>query len=333
MTVTVAPSTGGRFLPALPARGFVLGDDEALGQGLVRITVEQFDRAIYGLTEGEDVDAAVHEARKAMKRLRAVLRLVRAEIGERAYRFENGTLRDTARLIAPVRDGAVLAATVAALRRRFERFLSADAFLGLELGLTERAAAMREAVVGDQRILEGVVGSLQAARTRYLAWPVDEGQRTRGRRPIRHSFDAIGPGLRETYGRGRREMHEAMTRPSTESFHLWRKRVKYLRHQIECLDPLWPEVMTPLAGALDRLGEMLGTEHDLAEFVRLLGEQPDLCPDPIERALAAALARQRRSELQMAAVALGTRVYAERADRFTARIGGYWESREATGPV
>lgn len=333
MTAIVVPASAGRFLPAVPARGFVLSPDEPLGQGLVRISVEQFDKAIFGLTEGEDVDVAIHEARKAMKRLRALLRLVRGEIGERAYRFENDTLRDAGRLIAPVRDGAVMAGTVAGLRVRFERFLSPDAFLGLELGLTERAASMREGVVGDQRILEGLVATLQSARSRYLAWPVDESQRGRGRRPIRHAFDAIGPGLRETYGRGRREMHEAMARPSTESFHLWRKRVKYLRHQIEVLDPLWPEVMTPLAGALDRLGEMLGTEHDLAEFVRLLGERPDLCPDPIERALAAALARQRRSELQMAAVALGTRVYAERADGFTARIEGYWESREATGPV
>ena len=42
-------------------------------------------------------EEAVHEARKDMKKLRALLRLVRGELGDRVYGAENTCFRDTAR--------------------------------------------------------------------------------------------------------------------------------------------------------------------------------------------------------------------------------------------
>ena len=84
-----------RYLPAVP-EGFVLGEEEPLAAGLQRITVEQFDDSIGRLTGSEGIDLAVHAARKSMKRLRAVLRLVRPELGDTVYRAENAILRDTA---------------------------------------------------------------------------------------------------------------------------------------------------------------------------------------------------------------------------------------------
>jgi CHAD domain-containing protein len=110
-------------------------------------------------------------------------------------------------------------------------------------------------------------------------------------------------------------------------FHSWRKRVKDLRHQMEFLVPLWPETVVALAGTLNRLGELLGEDHDLAALVGLLADQPDLAPNPRERSLFAALANQRRRELQFAAEVLGRRVYAENPVSLTARFGEYWEAR------
>src|SRR5665811_762772 len=98
---------GDRYLPAIP-ESFTLGVDEPLSAGLRRLSLDEFDRAIGGLTQGSDLDQAVHEARKSMKRLRALLRLIRDTLGENVYRFENDLLRDAGRLIGPVRDSAVL---------------------------------------------------------------------------------------------------------------------------------------------------------------------------------------------------------------------------------
>jgi CHAD domain-containing protein len=122
-------------------------------------------------------------------------------------------------------------------------------------------------------------------------------------------------------------MVTAYTHPTAHNFHQWRKRVKYLRHQMEFLVPLWPEVIAGTAATLDRLGMVLGEDHDLAELLILVEERPEMCSSPAERSLLFALARQRQTELRHAADVLGRLVYAEKPASLRGRFGAYWESR------
>jgi CHAD domain-containing protein len=335
--LTQLPPVNRRYLPAVPMHGFELGGDETLAEGLQRIALEQFDLAISGFRGPEsDIDTAVHEARKSTKRVRAVLRLVRGEIGNRVYRVENAALRDTARLIAPMRDGAVMVDSVRHLRDAFGHKLAPGVFQELEGALVDRHLQRRQRVLDDEAILPAVIAAFEAARSRYAAWPVDPGFPVPGsnaRTAIRHGFGALEPGLAATYGRGRREMQAAMADPVSEHFHLWRKRVKYLRHQMEVLAPLWPEVVGGMAKSFDRLGEILGEEHDLAVLLQLVAGVPSMCPDPVERSLLAALAQHRRAELRVAAGALGTRLFAERPDQFVERMSAYWDAWDAPHPL
>ena len=55
----------------------------------------------------KDPDEAVHDARKDLKKLRALLRLVRDGLGEVRYRKENRALRNAGRALADFRDAAV----------------------------------------------------------------------------------------------------------------------------------------------------------------------------------------------------------------------------------
>lgn len=316
-----------RYPPAVSRDGFVVGEAEPLGVALKRIGVSQCEGAIRGLAQpGDDIDGAVHEARKAMKRVRAVLRLVRYEIGERVYRYENRTLRDAARLLAPVRDGAVSVETVTGLARRFEGALPIDVFDDVAERLDRRALRLRSRVLSESDALDRVLSTLERTRVRFAAWPAGDGDEKAYGPPVRDAFAAIGPGLAATYGRGCREMTKAYDRPTAGNFHLWRKRVKYLRHQMEILHPLWPEIVGGFAVSLERLGDLLGEEHDLAELLDLLAVDDDLCPDPVERSLLAALAQHRRAELQTSARILGMRLYAEKPSRFVRRIAAYWDS-------
>lgn len=324
----MTPATEHRFLPAVPA-GFVLGETESLPSGLRRITLEQFDRSIDRLESGVELDRAVHETRKSIKRLRATLRLVSGEIGTKVYRVENELLRDTSRLLAPIRDGWVMVDAVARLRSEFTSQLAPTAFAHIEQALIDRHERRRQRTLDDENLFPVVVTTLRAARQRYAAWPVESRTERTGKRTIRDTFEAIEPGLRRTYDRGRAEMDQAAVDPVEEHFHQWRKRVKYLRHQMEILEPLWPEVVSAHATTLDQLGELLGDEHDLAALLQLLADIPSLAADGAERAMLAALAQHRRRELQRAALAVGMRVYAESPGRFIDRMGTYWDSRRA----
>jgi hypothetical protein len=67
-----------------------------------------------------DLNPAVHEARKDLKKLRAVLRLVRDDLGDAVYRSENVRFRDAGRMLSGARDAHVRVETLAALRERFD---------------------------------------------------------------------------------------------------------------------------------------------------------------------------------------------------------------------
>ncbi|HVR31168.1 MAG TPA: CHAD domain-containing protein [Acidimicrobiia bacterium] len=330
-TPTPPPVSGRRFLPAV-VEGFALGGHEPLATGLRRMAVDQFDAAL-SVIATETVDVAIHEVRKVTKRLRAVLRLVRSELGDKRYRIENAILRDTARMLAPLRDTDVRVASVGAVRDRFEPQLRASAFEGVEKRLADRRRRVLDQMVdGDE--WRKVAYALRSARARYAAWPVDdETARAHGMAVIPHRFASVERGLGQTYARGRQEMGEAGRHRTAVNFHSWRKRARYLRHQVEMLSPVFPDVLEGYASALTRLGDLLGDEHDLADLLRFLAGHPEYCPDPIERSMLVALVQHRRAELQAAALSLGSRVYAESPDRFTRRVRDYWDAWDDPLPV
>ncbi len=316
-----------RYLPAVSGEGFELGPREPLAVGLRRISVEQCDLALDGLRgPTTDIAAGIHEARKAMKRIRAILRLVRPRLGDRIYRFENRTLRDTARLVAPVRDAIVTVETVTTLASRFDGALGDHTFHALGERLESRASRIRKSLLEEGDAVDRVITILERTRSRFAGWAVEEAEGRAYGSSIPDRFRSVGMGLTDTYRRGRQEMRQAYASPSTARFHLWRKRVKYLRHQLEVLEPLWPEVIGGAARASSRLGDLLGDEHDLADLLSLLAVDPDLCRDPVERSLLAALAQHRRAELRASAAIVGSKVYAEKPSRFARRVEAYWDA-------
>lgn len=305
-----------------------LGQAEPLGAGLKRVALDQFVLAAKGFFAGEgEFGTAVHEARKAIKRVRALLRLVRSELPQKIFDFENQSLRRIARNLAPIREATALTDAAILIRDLYGDLLASGTFDEMVHGLNDRRERIEIRALDDPKLVERVVRDLERAHNRFAAWPTDPDSREAYGLGIRDSYAAIRPGLHATYGRGRKSMVRAYDGGGAADFHSWRMRVKDLRHQMEFLVPLWPETVTALASTLHRLGELLGEEHDLAEAMKLLAEAQEIAPNPRERSLFSALANQRRRELQVAAEVLGRRVYAEQPGSLTARFGEYWESR------
>src|SRR4051794_37864127 len=73
---------------------FRLKRAERVGKGVKRIVRRQVGEALQGLQKTPSEDETVHEARKHFKKVRAVLRLVRDEVGDKVYRRENARFRD-----------------------------------------------------------------------------------------------------------------------------------------------------------------------------------------------------------------------------------------------
>lgn len=279
---------------------------EPLPEGIGRIARGRIDHAADELSGKTDSspEEAVHEARKDMKKLRALLRLARGELGESVFARENGCFRDAARELAGVRDADVMLETLAALE------LPAGTAARLRERIAEGHAGERSA--GREEAAQGVVAILGEARERVGGWPLE-----------RDSFAMLADGLERTYRRGRRGFKAARAEPSSELLHEWRKRVKELWYHQTLLRCAWPPVMEAFGDEAHTLSDQLGDDHDLAlltAWVREhVGEEPELF-EAVDR---------RRAELQRAALALGGRLYAEKPPAYVRRLKRFWKADDA----
>lgn len=280
----------------------------SLGRSLAAVAREQLERALLDLeaSDPSSLDERVHDARKCLKKTRALLRLVRPGLPQAAFRRENARLRDAARSLSRARDRAATLECLARMKRdRPSLTGSIDALERLlaHAGQAEGTPPARE--------LEPTRALLRAAHRRLpelIAGHVATGTLRRG--------------LRDSHRRGRRALRRARREPSVEHFHEWRKRVKDHWYHLRLFAPTWPSWLGAQIAELEKLSELLGDEHDL-EVVRqrVLALQHRLSPFDAETLLRAIERRTERD--RRAACALGTRVYAERAGAFARRLCAY----------
>src|SRR5262249_16472345 len=140
---------------------------------------------------------------------------------------------------------------------------------------------------------------------------------------------ALEGGLKRVYAQGRDALEASAADATTENLHEWRKQGKYLWHQLQLLEPVWPETMKELADQSHHLTQLLGANHDRAAPPDRGPAAPDSFggDSPLETLLA--LIARRRDELQAEAFSLGQRLYTDRPKEFVRRIHGYWKEWRA----
>jgi len=277
---------------------------------------EQLADAVEQLEDAaEDPVTAVHEARKDLKKTRALLRLVRPALGRKAYRRENDALRDIGLALSGARDADVRVATARALAEHAAGRLPADVFAALGEALAAES--------GDQGRGDGAaarfapaIEALRAAGLRVEAWPLGDA-----------GWDTALAGVARAYTRGREAFATARTTPDPELLHAWRKRAKDLWYHQRLLAPAWPDVLGAQAEAAHGLSELLGDDHDLAVLIERLGDAaPPLTPAvDARRAALRELIAHRSEQLRAEAVRLGRRIYAESPKAFSRRLARYVE--------
>jgi CHAD domain-containing protein len=280
-------------------RRYRLGPGESRPEGIGRVARGQLDLAIALLEgrEGEDHEQAVHEARKALKRLRALLRLSRDFIGDEVYKRENRTFRDAGRRLSPARDAQVLLETLDGLTARAGGEVPDGAFARFRQHLERQAAGAQPCADGDGEVVE-VVTALSAARVRVDLWGIPDGG----------GPQSLGGGLQRVYRRGRRALHDAEADPTDEHLHELRKRAKDLWHATQLLGPAAGKRMKKVRRQAHRLSDLLGDDHDLAVLAQRANADPHLFGEG-ELELLSALVERRREALKPRALSSGARLY------------------------
>jgi CHAD domain-containing protein len=296
---------------------FKLG--ESMPQAVRRIVAEEMESAASQLDgNGEKKrEEGIHEARKSVKKTRALLRLVAGELGDVRGK-ENTRLRDAGRKLSELRDAGAIVGTFDDLRAAYPKERGLAALETIRAGLvTRRDQAMDQAGI-DAR-LQTMAKSLRGTTKRLKSWPLEK-----------DGFAAIKDGLEASFRAGRRAMARARKRPRAENFHEWRKRAKDHWYHIRLIEPLWSDVMQAYEKSLKELETWLGDDHNLVVLREKLTSEPDLRADAKAAALAIRLIDRRQKELRKNALALGVRIYEEEKPReFTRRMKRLWDAWQA----
>jgi CHAD domain-containing protein len=296
-----------------------LAHDRTGTRSVTKHLCKQLNEGLQRLERKRVSDEDVHEARKSLKKARASMRLLRPALKAATYQGLNTALRDAARPLSAARDSKVLLDTLRTLTDRFGEPARALRLQGLKHLLNERRAHVtRDVLRANGTALGHSRRLLRESRTTL----------DRSRVP-RDDWNTIGAGFKRVYAGGRRALAAARTTQQPDDFHEWRKQVKYLRYQLEVLEPLWPGMIGELADQVHKLADYLGDEHDLSVLRdTVLANQTVFRDDATQSALLALIDRC-QSELREKALLLGSRLYEEKPQAFVSRFGQYWRDWRA----
>jgi CHAD domain-containing protein len=162
-----------------------------------------------------NVDEAVHDYRKALRRARAVLTLVSRALPRSERRAVKKALQEARRALGSARDHAVVPATLSTLPLSDEERAIAKAVLDAAAeAMPERQEIKQGLAEGAARAL-AQVEALEAALPQQLAW------------------STVAKGVRVTYDEARAARKAA--KRSVRAFHRWRRRSKELGYQLDVI--------------------------------------------------------------------------------------------------
>lgn len=283
--------------------------DRSVQRAVRRIAREQIDGALLAIDKRHS-DAATHEVRKACKKLRALVRLIRPVFPDHAR--ANAEFRDIARLLSGARDAKVMLDTL--------ELLAGDAMQQGEGGNLDvlRAEMVEEAEHPDRRdvgrmALTEAGRRLHEARGRIDQWVLTD-----------EDWNALGPGLDRILRRTDKVMGKLVADPSALHFHELRKLMKHHWYHTRLLMPLWPVVMQARAAELGRLADLLGLHHDISVLEARWGATSPHGERRKAVVAMLALAVRRRADLEREIRPLAARMIAQKPKALARQWGKWW---------
>lgn len=285
---------------------FALKPDRRIERQLRRIAGKQLERAREGLA-GEPSHTAIHDARKRVKKVRAILRLVEKEKRPRPRRKAEKRLRRVAHALSRFRDADAIIETFDTLRKRYPRRLPEHTYAIIHRHLAG-AKARVDAEARKAHVLERAAAALGRARRLSRRWPL----------PSIHHRD-LARLVKRSYRAARAAMRRALSSNTADDTHRWRKRSKRLWYHVRLLQGPASGLQS-LARDLKRLDTLLGDDHNLLVLRTELGRAAHV--RSVESGLreVAAISMARQQQLRRNAFAVGRRVYRGRPKQFADRI-------------
>jgi CHAD domain-containing protein len=297
-----------------------LHPDAPVGAALRAAAHDSIAEARAALVDSKISDAeAVHDFRKAMKRWRALLRLLAPFVGEEA-RLMRTAARDYARELAGPRDAqSALDALNAASEDRSSVIstLSPRSIATIRARLENiRDETEATTLTPERRSLN--LEALTAADAVIDRWPLDD-----------VTFDDVAQEVTIWYRRARRQIPDDWSSATPEELHELRQRVIDHRYQMELLEPLWPRLGRLWVEEAQRLRNRLGEYQDLTLLDRLTTPHQPLAR---WRSRLTPIIAARQNKRARTAARQSARLFAETPKAFRRRLHALWLADQVRKP-
>lgn len=294
-------------------RGVDERGDGSFGDGLVAAARSIIGDARQALSDPElSAPEAVHEVRKALKRWRALLRLLARPLGDQADQMRTEA-RELMRSIAGARDAQSALDALADLHKADLPFSQTSAET-IRTRLTELRDKAESSSFTD-KMRSRLSGYLDYATLSLERWPLKA-----------IDFDTVADGLTSTYRRARQLAPDSWDDAEPEHLHDLRRRVVEHRHQMDLVEPLWPRLGKVWAEEAQRLRNRLGACQDLAMLANFTAPHQPLAP---WRSRLSPLIDDRRAAHLKSAQRVAGRLFAEKPKAFRRRIAALWSARKS----
>lgn len=256
---------------------FELKRGRGIGAEIRRLLDRQTEMAIAALT-GPSID--LHEARRRVKRARAILLLARPGL-DGDYRVANRRLRTVNHLLGPFTDADAVVETLSSFRGFDVCRLPPQSLSAIRQRLLDNAAGVRSAAA-FWRVRARVLRLLNKERAR---------QRQAGLRMC--GVHSTAAALRKAHRAARLARNRALDRPTVSTLHAWRRRTKHEWLLFRLVSSCVGGRLADDQRRLETLDGCLGDLHDIAVL-----QQHILSLSPLTRRQTAAALRVTRARAQ-----------------------------------
>ena len=290
-----------------------LSPDKAFGKQIVRFAGDELGNAVQVLTKRPDgLHKAIHEARRAFKRVRGLCRLVQA--ADEAFfvqmRREIGALGQS---LSILRDASALIESCS----RQQAFAFRDDVAAAFQRLMDILLAHHKTLMSDTGLLEQTVDAA-IAKCKAIQSEFDD---------LKLDLDAVKAakvlrkGWKRTLRKGQAAIVQCENSPVTEAFHDLRKAAQAHVQQTNLLLDLWPSLLVQRQKDAKAISDILGEDHDLCILLEKIASDEALKPDRfvLETSIA-----ERQSHLRSQALEKSKLLFSPDADFEARRIEMLW---------
>jgi CHAD domain-containing protein len=289
---------------------YSLKPNESVGRGLSRVAREQLEAAQDELKKTNPPgDEAVHDARKRVKKVRAILAILDEDDG-RGRKGCKKRLQKISRRLSSFRDADAMVEMLGKLKARVPRQLHEQTVRRVRRDLLSRKTALQQAAT-RHGVWTDLARDLAKVRRQAKRW-----------RPAHRQFQGLAAGIRTAYREGRRAAACAKETETASDFHEWRKEMKKLWYELRLIQEGRP-VLAKAVAALHRAESWLGDDHNIVVLCAQLSRNGSLD----DAAGLREAARRYQRELRRQVLSSMQRFYARKPGDYIRHVERAWKAR------